>query len=102
MKILRAVASLIPILPLVLEVLGSASGEPAYLYAAPMPDFGAAREPTIAGSLSSVTRVILLPSAVWPSRWFLRVTVQVTYRTIITLMSVSNGSTARLAFGISR
>jgi hypothetical protein len=43
MKTLLAVASLIPILPLVPVVLGSASGEPAYLYAAPMPDFDAAR-----------------------------------------------------------
>ena len=47
MKILLAVASLIPILPLVPEVLGSASGEPAYLYAAPMPDFNAAREEAV-------------------------------------------------------
>jgi acetylornithine deacetylase/succinyl-diaminopimelate desuccinylase-like protein len=47
MKILLAVASLIPILPLVPEVLGSASGEPAYLYAAPMPDFSAAREEAV-------------------------------------------------------
>ena len=47
MKILLAVASLIPILPLVPEVLGSASGEPAYLYAAPMPDFAAAREEAV-------------------------------------------------------
>ena len=47
MKILLAVASLIPILPLVPEVLGSDSGEPAYLYAAPMPDFGAAREEAV-------------------------------------------------------
>ena len=47
MKILLAVASLIPILPLVPEVLGSASGEPAYLYAAPMPDFDAAREEAV-------------------------------------------------------
>src|SRR5207253_953202 len=47
MKILLAVASLIPILPLVPEVLGSASGEPPYLNAAPMPDFGAAREEAV-------------------------------------------------------
>jgi hypothetical protein len=42
MKLLLAVALLIPILPLVPDVLGSSSGEPAYLYAAPGPDFGAA------------------------------------------------------------
>ena len=47
MKILLAVASLIPILPLVPEVLGSSSGEPAYLNAAPMPDFAAAREEAV-------------------------------------------------------
>jgi len=46
MKILVAMASLIPILPLVPEVLGSASGEP-YLYAAPVPDFRAAREEAV-------------------------------------------------------
>src|SRR6516162_9163109 len=47
MKILLAVASLIPILPLVPEVLGSGRGEPPYLYAAPVPDFGAAREEAV-------------------------------------------------------
>jgi hypothetical protein len=44
-------ASLIPILPLVPEVLGSASGEPANFYAAAMPDFGAAREEAVAMGL---------------------------------------------------
>src|SRR5579862_4495136 len=47
MKIPLAVATLIPILSLVPEVLGLGGSEPAYLYAAPMPDFDAAREEAV-------------------------------------------------------
>jgi acetylornithine deacetylase/succinyl-diaminopimelate desuccinylase-like protein len=46
MKILLTAASLIPILPLLPEILGSTHGQPA-LYAATVPDFGAAREEAV-------------------------------------------------------
>jgi acetylornithine deacetylase/succinyl-diaminopimelate desuccinylase-like protein len=47
MNILVKVASLLPILSLAPEALGSASGEPPNLYAAPTPDFRAAREEAV-------------------------------------------------------